>query len=90
MLGLFDTNTFASVTKTVAKLLNTAFAFLNGFGDTFDFEGFADSIIRGINNGLNTLDVDSFKDDAEKVAKRLRKMCGDAMTVEVTSYKATM
>lgn len=30
------------------------------------------------------------KDDAEKIAKKLRKMCGDAMTVEVTSYKATM
>lgn len=71
--GLFDSNTFSSVTKTVANLLNTAFAFINGFGDTFDFEGFADSIIRGINNGLNTLDVDSFKDGAEKVAKGFGK-----------------
>lgn len=71
--GLFDTNTFSSVTKTVSKLLNTAFAFLNGFGDTFDFEGFANSIVIGIHNGLNTLDVDSFKDGAEKVAKGFGK-----------------
>lgn len=71
--GLFDANTFASVTKTVANLLNTAFAFLNGFGDTFDFEGFANSIVIGIHNGLNTLDVDSFKDGAEKVAKGFGK-----------------
>lgn len=53
---LFKPDTFEAVGNTVGHLLNSAFEFLNNFGDTFDFTQFGTSIARGINQFLRTFD----------------------------------
>ncbi len=54
---LFKPDTFEAVGNTVGHLLNSAFEFLNNFGDTFDFTQFGTSIARGINQFLRTFDT---------------------------------
>lgn len=54
--GLINPRLFGNVGKTLAGALNTAFAFLNSFGKTFDWKNFGLSIATGINEFFKTFD----------------------------------
>ena len=57
---LFKPETFEAVGATAAELLNTAFEFLNTFGDNFDFTQFGSSLAAGINKFLNKFNTARF------------------------------
>jgi len=67
--GLFSTNengenVFTSTGETIANALNAALAFLNSFGDTFDWTGFGSSMASGINKFFSTFKFDELGDAA--------------------------
>lgn len=54
--GLISPELFSAIGKTIAGCLNTAFHFLDSFGQTFDWSNFGKSIGVGLTTFLNTLD----------------------------------
>lgn len=58
--GLINPRLFGNLGKTLAGALNTALAFLNSFGKTFDFKNFGKSIAEGINQFFKTFNFREF------------------------------
>ena len=54
--GLLTPRLFSALGQTLAGCLNTAFAFLNSFGTTFNWTEFGKSIAAGINKFFQTFD----------------------------------
>ena len=54
--GLITPDLFAAVGQTIAGALNSAFHFVNSFGETFDWNNFGNSIASGINKFFETFD----------------------------------
>ena len=54
--GLITPDLFGAVGKTIAGSLNSAFHFLNSFGNTFDWNNFGNSIASGINGFFENFD----------------------------------
>ena len=55
--GLISPDLFGALGKTVAGAINTAFQFLNSFGETFDWKDFGNSVMRGISDFFKTWDA---------------------------------
>ena len=54
--GLITPELFGAVGRTIAGSLNSAFHFLDSFGETFDWKNFGNSIATGINGFFTTFD----------------------------------
>lgn len=58
--GLISPELFGSVGKTIAGSLNTAIKVALSFAETFDFEGFGDSISKGITEFFREFNAEDF------------------------------
>lgn len=78
--GLISPRLFGNVGKTIANSLNTALAFLDSFGTTFDWKNFGNSIASGINNFVKNFDF-------KKLAHTLNVWVDGLRTAIVTAIK---
>lgn len=80
--GLINPRLFGDVGTTLAGALNTAFAFLNSFGTTFDWKNFGESIATGINNFFTTFNF-------RQVGETLHTWIAGALDALITFFEKT-